>query len=446
MICPEFPPVNTTGNYRSGSLARHLYSEGFTPIIFTVTEDSGEKTFGKKVDKALMDDFPEPIKIYRFPVRPISTFFSKGIGNAVRIWWNTTDRIDKRWYGTAVKMQLDKVIRKERPDIIYFSLPPFSFARLAIKLAIRYRTPLIVDMRDAWSLWCTNPFSTRLHYLKVKYLERRLFSIAAKIITVTPELADDFRKQHPSIPSDKFEVIYNGYDPTNDNLEEITGTEDPNEYHIGYVGSFYYNPDSENLQYIPWCKRSLHKKFYYWPRKEQWIYRSPYFFLQALREYYVRYPEGRRIVFHHVGLAPDWFLKMIESFQLESHVVLHGFQSKKRTLAIQHTWDAILATSEKIVEGKHFCLPSKSFDGIASGKQIFAFITDGTQRDFYHDIEQAIIVNPDEYRENAKFLNEIVNKKVNFVAINSILNDSYYRKNQLEKIYLLLYSVLNEKN
>lgn len=444
MVCPEFPPVNSTGNYRSGAIAMQLYNAGFVPIILTLTEESGEITFGKEIDLELIKKIPESIKVYRFPVQLISSFFSKGIGNSFRIWWNTTDRIDKRWYTSKVKRAIHGIIRKENPDIIFVSLPPFSFARIAIKLAQKYQLPLVVDMRDAWSLWCTAPFSTRLHYFKVKLLERKLFQTATKIITVTPELMEDFKNQHRKIPKSKFEVIYNGYDHVDYSSNNPSKVKNKDIYEIGYIGSFYYDPNSENQQKIKWWKRKWHKKFYYWPRKENWIYRSPYFFFKAINEYKKINPLGKKIIFHYIGNPPAWLKNMIAEFKLNNDVILHGFKNKRKALEIQNTWDSILATSEKIEGRKHFCLPSKTFDNVATQKPILAFITDGTQMNFYSKISQALILNPDDASKNAKLLSQLINNdQGSFFQNNTQISPFYLRESQLDRFITIL-KKLNE--
>ncbi len=64
MICPEFPPVNTTGNYRSAGFARKFTKAGHEVQVITTTIESGEETFRKSTDDQLLVGL-ESIKIHR---------------------------------------------------------------------------------------------------------------------------------------------------------------------------------------------------------------------------------------------------------------------------------------------------------------------------------------------------------------------------------------------
>jgi hypothetical protein len=211
MFCLEFPPVNTTGNYRSAGFAKNLSDAGVEVILFTVSEQSGVKTFGKKLDESLMQGL-EKVKIFRFHVKPFRKIWESKIGNALRIWWNTTDKIDKRWFKGNSKKEILSILDSEKPDAMYFSLPPFSLARMALNMHESTGIPMVVDMRDAWSFWGTSPHTTYFHYLNKKRTENKLFSKASTIVGVTPQLIKDFKLQHSNINPDKFKVIYNGVD------------------------------------------------------------------------------------------------------------------------------------------------------------------------------------------------------------------------------------------
>lgn len=430
-FCLEFPPVNTTGNYRSAGFARYLLSRGEDVTVFTSTVESGEKTFGKKADYLLLQGL-ENAKIFRYGIRPFRIFWKSKLGNAIRIWWNTTDKIDRRWFYGSTKVEILQTLENEKPDFLYFSLPPFSVARMALKIHKKTGIPMIVDMRDAWSLWGTNPHQSILHYFKKKRFEYELFSKAHLILGVTPELIKDFREQHQKIRSEKFKVVYNGVDEFKKNREL---TEKNEIYKIGYVGSFYYNPSSENNK---WYKK-IKKILQYEPRKEQWIYRSPYFFLNTLTELLNKNPSLRsKIKFEYVGSAPNWFLSMIKTLNLQDIFINHGFKSKQEVLTIQDSWDAILATSEKIQDGEHFCLPSKIFDAVQSRKEILAFVTNGSQKNFLKYYPQTTFFNPDELEKNCDKLEEVINKKDKKKSLP--LEHFYSREKQSE----IFYNLLNE--
>ena len=281
MLCLEFPPVNTTGNYRSAGFAMAFSKSGHDVEVITTTVESGLETFNKGVDDTLLAGL-ESIKVHRYPIKSISKFFSQGIGNAIRIWWNSTDSIDKRWYYGKNKRRMQEVVKRFKPDVLYVSLPPFSIARVAIDLKSQHSLPLITDMRDAWSLWATSPYSTRYHYKKVKRLERALFNASDAILGVTQQLVDDFKTQHPSIIENKFHVVFNGYDKNNVQIKtEEKHPVVPPTFTIGYVGSFYYDPGSDASMASAWHKRSGLKKFWFSPTERVLGIQKPSFFFEG---------------------------------------------------------------------------------------------------------------------------------------------------------------------
>jgi len=436
MLCLEFPPLNTTGNYRSAGFARHFCKSGVDTVVLTCDIQSGEKNFNKKADNSLLTGL-ENANIYRFTIKAIQKFWSNGIGNKLRIWWNTTDKIDRRWYYGKNKENIDSIIAKELPDIIYVSLPPFSMARTALKISKKFNIPLITDMRDAWSLWVTNPFSTRFHYQKIRNLENKLFKQSSLILGVTPELVNDFCKQHPNINSNKFKTVFNGFDSWPRNIESAA-SDDKSKYRIGYVGTFYYSPKSEMSMATKWYKRKGLKKFYYSPRKEQWVYRSPYFFLKSISLLLKENIELKsKVVFEYVGNCPDWLHDMIRELSLEDVFINHGFKSKNETMHLLRNWNAILATSEKVNGGDHFCLPSKLFDVIASGKQVIAFMTPGSQLNFLKEYSQVAFFDPDTTVENNNKLFNLITSNNNSGKIDQ-LSSEYHREVQAEKLLSLL--------
>lgn len=442
MICPEFPPVNTTGNYRSAGFAREFSKAGHEVQVITTTVDSGIQTFNKSADEQLLLGL-ESVKIHRFPIRPISDLFKKGIGNALRIWWNTTDNINKRWYFGQNKKKINDVTREFKPDILYISLPPFSCYSVALDLHKNHQVKLVTDMRDAWSLWATSPYPTRYHYKKVKRLEHSLFSSSTLILGVTNELVNDFKSQHKDISANKFRVVFNGYDapPLLSKTEKALNLKS-SAFKIGYVGSFYYDPDSEKLMSTVWYKRPGLKKFWFSPRKEYWVYRSPYKFLLSMALHNQANPDSP-IQFEFVGKEPQWLGQMVKRLNIEDYYVAHGFKPKAEVLRLQQSWNGILATSEKIVGSPHFCLPSKSFDYVNAGKPIFAFITDGAQKSFFKDYPQVVLFEPDEVAENAKMLEST---KQDITNIQYKLVDSEYSRERQSQLLLKAIQSIDSTN
>jgi glycosyltransferase involved in cell wall biosynthesis len=426
----EFPPVNTTGNYRSASFVRYLPLHNIAPVVLTCDIASGEKTFFKKAENSLIKDISKEVKIYRFSIKDHNRFYRTTIGNFIRIKKNITDDIRQRWFSRKTIKEISKIILEETPSAIYVSLPPFSMYKAAIYISKKHNLPLITDMRDAWSLWGSNPFPTILHYWRVKELEGKLFQQSSAIIAVTNELINDFLSQHTQIDSSKFHCIFNGTDISEVSNRAVDDNKD-GIFHIGYIGSYYYDPIYEALKGEKWYRRKNFKKFFYWPRKEDWKYRSPFFFLKTVKRLIEKGINNIR--FHHVGDTPGWLREMVSDFDLEKYVIFHGFVKKEQVLMIQSEWNAVLATSEKIYGGNHFCLPSKTFDYINSGKIILAFITPGAQQDLLRHFSQTIFFNPDSTESNTLILSDLIKGKSE-IAKTIKIPEEYTREYQAKQL------------
>lgn len=439
MICLEFPPVNTTGNYRSAGFARYLAKHNVETHILTTDIKSGERIFRKNVDHRLMKGL-ESVHIHRFPIKPLAKFWKTKIGSFLRIWWQSTDNIDRRWFNYENKKEIENLIERCRPDILYLTLPPFSISRVAIHLSRKFNIPLVSDFRDAWSLWGTSTFSTEWHYKKVLKLERQLIMQSTKVLGVTQELIDDLKAYHEGQFEDKFRVVYNGYDKSFLTTVPTINIKHSDKISIGYVGSFYYQPTINPSWYR--VDKHLLKWISYQPRLENWKYRSPYYFLKAVKAFVQSNPNYEaKLEFHLVGKKPSWLDEMLNEFRLQNNFVYHGFVDKSKVLELQKSWDILLATSENIVGGKHYCLPSKTFDYVESMKPIWAFITAGTQKEFYKDYPQVSIFNPDE-DNSEKMLNavsQIHSQKVEFKK----LDCTYYRENQAKVFHKILKNVVS---
>ena len=112
-----------------------------------------------------------------------------------------------------------------------------------------------------------------------------------------------------SIDKQKFNIINNGFDATL-NLDEILSINPNKKIVIGYVGSFYYTPESRENILKPWYKKPLHRMPHYVPRKEDWLYRSPYFFFKALDQLFKEHPEMKKSVeIRFAGNTPNWLKK-----------------------------------------------------------------------------------------------------------------------------------------
>ena len=401
----EFAPYNTPGAHRSIKLLQNLSSYPVESTVITLSDKSAQEQFGLPYEPALLGKIPAGVQIIRcdYPVIHKKT-------GALQYLDDVTAYLDKTafYWEAVLQAAVEKLLTQQAVDFIYTSAPPFSFAPVVTRIGNKVNIPVILDMRDLWSLWSITPQKTALHYLFCKQLERKTFGKAYKVICATKGLEKLFRKTHPSIPADRFTTITNGFeqdailfDIEQPALEKIT---------VGYIGSFYYDPGIEALRTSAWIRRPGIKKLNYFPLEEQWLYRTPYFFLKAMQLLFQREPAYRtKIFFKHIGHEPVWLKEMVVSLGLEANYESLGFLAKAEILKAQSQFDWLLATSEKVKNEDHYCLPSKIFDYIKMNKPVLGFVTEGVQKEFIQGANVGVCVNPDDTAAAADHLEALFN-------------------------------------
>src|SRR5690606_22925186 len=95
---------------------------------------------------------------------------------------------------------------------IVVTAPPFSILPLAVTTSKKHNIPLIIDMRDHWTLWVMTPYGSYYNYIASKLSENKVFKHAKTIIATSKVTQQDFIDFHPNIDAQKFKYIPNGYE------------------------------------------------------------------------------------------------------------------------------------------------------------------------------------------------------------------------------------------
>lgn len=439
-IVMEFPPLNVAGVYRPIRIINGLIKYGIKPIVITFEIDENFKKNHHLLDFDLLKLVDPEVEIIRIPIPEIAELFKTKLSKFINIYFNSTDNYYKAWKKNLFK-EIPKIVDKYKPRAIITTCPPFSAAILGKDLSKKYALPLVLDMRDAWAEWAIVPLGSYFHYLHRKNVERKVFKQASSIISVTPQLLNKFKMAHPSIDENKFHLIFNTattdkYSTKNIVLKPIQQKEI---IKIGYSGSFYYNEQARNSIFTPWWKKKGHHMFQYVAVKEDWLYRSPYFFLQALSKLFQKRPDWvGKIEFHYNGEISDWLLKMIDEAGLRESVKLNGFLNKKQVEENENDYDLLLTTSEKVIGSEHFCLPSKLFSYLLTAKPILGFVTSGIQKEFLQNCGIGICLDPDNTQESINKLEQLIQN-----GFSGKINEEYLLKYSNNSANELFFKILN---
>jgi glycosyltransferase involved in cell wall biosynthesis len=195
------------------------------------------------------------------------------------------------------------------------------------------------------------------------------------------------------------------------------------------------------LAKLPFLKRPGLKKITYRQHQteEDWSYRSPLYFLKTISNLMNRKSDLKnRIEFHHIGHLPNWLNKMVNEYNLNENFIAHGFVSKSENIAIQSKFNALLCTSEKVINGEHYCLSSKVFDYVQMKKPILGFVTPGAMKVFIEQSGCGVIFDPDNIDESSRKLEELINSYLEFNP-----NKNYLEKFLAENLSNSLTTLIN---
>jgi glycosyltransferase involved in cell wall biosynthesis len=438
----EFAPVNTTGQFRNTKLIKYISQFNIKPIVITFVEEEAASIFNTKIDTKLLEELPNDTKIYRIPITINHPKQFKRLREFISIYFSIREKLAEKWMPN-VKKEIGNIIKHEKPMCIYTSIPPFSSGYLANTIAKKFHLPYILDMRDLWANFGLTPFNTKWHYIASLAAERKIIQSASKVIVVTPQMKSVLEKTHESNFENKITVIPNGYDFEVNEVFNFSFIPKNEKIVIGYVGAFYFNQQSHQEMLLPWYKKRSYKKLQYIHQKIDWLYRTPFFFLQAIKKLFILNPNLQsKIEIQFIGHEAEWLKNMIAELGLESNFKHHGFVSYQESNLLQNNFDFYLATAEKYTGGEHFCLPSKVFDMVGKQKPILGFVTEGIQKEFIEKSNLGVVLNPDEIENNTLYLNNIFCNGLTVQPDYTYIKH-YHRKAIAEKIAKTIIENLN---
>lgn len=404
MIALQFAPVQSTGAYRSIEFAKRLQSYGVNPTVLTIDPLQASNIFGTNINPLLLQGLPEALEIrYLHERQPAKQ--ETPARQLLRMICSLNDTFERRFAKALQNALRDLQDSGRKFAAVYASAPPFGATMLGAKAAKTLGVPYLLDMRDAWAQWSPAPRVTWLHHAYTHYDESRAFAAATAITTVTDELADLFAASHPTLTRGRFHTITNGNGHIED-LPDVARWDVTGEtIDIGYVGSFYWQPAK------PASLRSPHRYIHYDPGREDWSYRSPQKFFSAWAELDRLDSEaGSKFRFHHVGETPRWLLPMARELGLDERCIFHGPMPRQKIPVFLEKMTGLLATSMKRIGGKDYCLATKTFEYLASGKATLAFVCDGAQKRFFEEAGGAVLFDPDDCVRSAKQLQTLVSQ------------------------------------
>jgi glycosyltransferase involved in cell wall biosynthesis len=383
-IAKTFPPAGGSAVQRPAKFVKYLPCHDWNPVVLTCRDHLLLR------DESFLRDIPESVKVHRVTsaepeyldvlmekkrngqrgglVNPVLKGLLKIYSMAYyRLAW-----ID--WSMGWVPFGIRKgaqLIREENIDLIYVHAQPPSSVIIGHHLKKISGLPLVIDYDDPWS---TLPFFESQPWYSVKLnrrLERKYLREADRVTYCKKSIYEGIAQTFTGLPPEKFQLIYNGYDP--DDFPVTRSGRNGRPFRIVYTGK-------------------LARKFFY----------SPVSFLTALsqliREKEVR-PEEVEVIF--AGLADRESLDLIDHLELTSVVRHVGYVSHRKSVELLLSADAILFMIENM-EGKEVSkayagfIPAKIFECLYAKKPILAIVPPGPEYDMIREAGLGFFARPND--------------------------------------------------
>jgi glycosyltransferase involved in cell wall biosynthesis len=426
IIAGEFPPLKTIGRIRSVKFSEHLNDLGWDCTVLTVEASGREPNFDPQLDAEVsphtrvvrvpLETFDERITrtAKRLLGRPQAVSQQTG-GNApasadaparatagapqgrfeglqhrvkdwIRMYLDVPDS-HLPWAWSALPVARE-ICRREKIDVVFTTLPPFSAAYVGYRLAKDDGIPWIADYRDLWYGDVLREWVPGWRKRVELMMEKRFLKYARAVVTVSEQKTQFMRKLHPSIPA-RWETLTNGYDAE---LYENRGRSRPFEsgrIEFVYTGRLFKN-------------------------------RRGYAFAEALGRIKRQDPalvSGVRVRIFG-GVSPEIarrYREILDQYALNDHFDFVGDVGYQEAMDAQVNCDYLLLIVDT-GETSDGVIPGKLFEYVASQRPIFALCDPGATQQIIENADLGVVVGAEDVAQCEAALRKVLSAPVPRVA------------------------------
>ena len=123
--------------------------------------------------------------------------------------------IHLKW-SMLVERKINEILKKEKFDLIFITSPPYSLASLAARLTDKINIPVVLDMRDPWTIHPFKIYPSNWHHRKDKSIEKSTISKIKYGVSATHSLIEFYST--PGLILKKNWLILNGLNMDYDTL------------------------------------------------------------------------------------------------------------------------------------------------------------------------------------------------------------------------------------
>ncbi len=364
-----FPPTGGAGVQRIVKLIKYLARKGWRFTVVTADENSRFQP----LDPSLLEELPDTIKTIRIPAElpgGRSGLFKLPFLKDASYWkrwlgaWFAIPDMRTSWIAPAEEAIL-KELKETQYNCVMLSVPPYSLALLAAQVQPKINIPIILDLRDPWSL---HPYKIQpTHWHKQKNREMELKAIASVRFGVSAyaQLLEFYQENIPDFKNENWQFIPNGFDE-----EDFTESDPPklekNCLHIGYSGTIHSTINNPEILF----KIIAH--------------------LNTMEK-----NSSKKIVFHHVGKSLINLKKAAEKYNLPDNIKLWGYQPHREALRILKAMDLFLLLHDDSFENSKYIVAGKVYEYLRLQKPILALVPEqGEAAELIRETDSGIVVSP----------------------------------------------------
>lgn len=361
IIAYNFPPVGGAGVQRSVKFVKYLREFGWEPVVLTVANPSVPV-----YDAGLLKDIPNGVKVYGARTLEPSYAQKQGFVASDKSLKSRIKSPLKKvvaqlmlpdlqilWWPDLI-VKLLKIIKKEKPAVLFVSAPPFSSFLPVVFVGRMMSVPVILDYRDEWA-FSRDQWENAIKHSLAKQLdsifERYSIKRCTAFTAANASYVSSICAAYPAVKADKGFVITNGYDEDDFNLAP----------HVRSV------PDNNMLITIVYTGTV-------------WKATSLRNFVTALKKVLEADPALRDILRVKIfGRVVDSELAYFQDDDLTGVLQLFGYIEHDELMCETMAADVLLITLSDL-PGAHKIITGKAFEYMAAGKQILAIMPEGETR------------------------------------------------------------------
>jgi len=273
-------------------------------------------------------------------------------------------------WAKAAARECVEVARREKADLVYTTLPPYSAALVGDYVKKELGIPWVVDLRDLWTEDAVRVWPSKWHFLWERSLERRLLRGADRLIANT-DLSKMWLCENLAVPEDRVTTIPNGYDPSD--FVGVEGAGDASRFVLTHVGAFRDHTRTPRAPRWP----------LYAPVAADESARSPLYVFRAAEALLRDKPRLReRLQIRLVGFLSDANRRLVEELGLGDVVEATGYVGHGRVIGELLGADGLLLLQVAFADGDRPvpCVPGKMYEYFAARKPILAPLSAGETR------------------------------------------------------------------